>query len=186
MSDRQRSELELRYLGAMRHLAFRSLTGREDELERREDELERREDKLERREDELERRDAMFLRIRSLLALELLGALSLRAISRHLDCAHSSAGSALHGLERGQLVWRIADTADPDHHVFDLTGRGHAVTDRFRYLLAECGIEESDHWESTRSDDVDAVLRMIQSLGNEIQMTGMVDGKMNSDDRNGR
>ena len=114
----------------------------------------------------------MFLRIRSLLALELLGALSLRAISRHLDCAHSSAGSALHGLERGQLVWRIADTADPDHHVFDLTGRGHAVTDRFRYLLAECGIEESDHWESTRSDDVDAVLRMIQSLGNEIQMTG--------------
>ena len=179
MSDRQRSELELRYLGAMRHLAFRFLTRREDELDRREDELTR-------REDELERRDAMFLRIRSLLALELLGALSLHALSRHLGCAHSIAGSALHGLERGQLVWRVADTADPVLHVFDLTGRGHAVTDRFRHLLAECGIEESDHWESTRSDDVDAVLRMIQSLGNEAQLTGLLDGKMNSEDRKGR
>lgn len=172
MSDRQRSELELRYLRAMRRLAFRFLTRREDELERREDEQ--------------ERRDAMFLRISSLLALEFMGALSLRAISRHLGCAHSIAGSALHGLERGHLVWRIADTADPDLHVFDLTGRGHAVTDRFRCLLAECGIEESDHRESIRSDDVDAVLRMIQSLGNEVQMTGKLDGKMNSEDRKGR
>lgn len=80
MSNRQRSELELRYLEAMRHLAFRFLTRREEEPEPR----------------------------------------------------------------------------------------------------------ESDPWESTRSDDVDAVLRMIQSLGNEIRMIGMLDGKDYSDERNGR
>ena len=147
MSDWHRSELERRFLEVVEHLAFRFLS---------------------RREDELERRDETILRIRTLLALERLGALPMSAISRHLDCAHSSTKSAMCGLERGHMVRSSMNPADPDLWMYDLSSRGRVVADRFRNLLAERGIEESDQWESMRSDEVDAALRMIQSFGNEI------------------
>ncbi len=202
MSDWPRSELERRYLGAMKRLAFRFLSRREvelsrqeddmsrrevelsglgDELERR-DELEHREDELERREDELKRRDAMILRTRSLLAIDSMGAMPLSAICGHLGCAWSSTISALRELERGQLVRWIEDPADPDLQTLGLTIGGHAVTDRLRYLLAECGIEETNLRESTRSDEVNAVLRIIQSIGIE---HWKLESKIGSEERNG-
>lgn len=161
MSDWHRNELERRFLGVVERLAFRFLS---------------------RREDELERRDEMILRIRALFALERLGALPMSAITRHLDCTHSSTKSAMYGLERGQMVQSSMDPADPDLWIFDLSSRGRAVADRLRYLLAERGIEESDHWESMRSDEVDAALRMIQSFGNEL---GKLEVKAGTVERNG-
>lgn len=201
MSDWPRSELERRYLGAMKRLAFRFLSRQEDDMSRREvelsrlgdelerrdeleqrDELEHREDELERREDELKRRDAMILRTRSLLAIDSMGAMPLSAICGHLGCAWSSTISALRELERGQLVRWIEDPADPDLQTLGLTIGGHAVTDRLRYLLAECGIEETNLRESTRSDEVNAVLRIIQSIGIE---HWKLESKIGSEERNG-
>ena len=162
MSDWHRSELERRFLGVVERLAFRFLS---------------------RREDELERRDETILRIRVLFALERFGTLPMSAISRHLECAHSSTKSAMCGLERGQMVRSSMDPAGPDLRMYDLSSRGRAVADRFRYLLAERGLEESDQWESMRSDEVDAALRMIQSFGNEI---GKLEVKAGTVERNGR
>lgn len=161
MSDWHRSELERRFLGVVERLAFRFLS---------------------RRKNELERRDETILRIRALFALERSGALPMSALSRHLACAHSSTKSAMCGLERGHMVRSSMDPADPDLWMYDLSSRGRAVVDRFRYLLAERSIEESDQWESMRSDEVDAALRMIQSFGNEI---GKVEVKAGTLERNG-
>ena len=168
MSDQHRNELKRRFLGAVKRLAFRSLA---------------------RRENELDRRDEMILRIRSLFALERMGALPMSAISSYLDCAHSSTISAMRSLERGQLVHCTVDPVDPGLRVFDMTGRGQAVTDRLRYLLEEYGVQESvdresDQWESMRSDEVDKVLRLIQSFANEDWKPGKLYGRIGSEERN--